>query len=162
MQTTIGLPQEGEDFVFLLQPCRFLLHAFFQHGVAFGEFFGHGIECLAQHRHFIPPADMRALSKIACGYRAGHCQQLFPGVQQPGAQPEDGENQQQPHKQRHGTVNHQHPVDTQFCGLIERGDQRVNARHKARDVPCYGLSIACLFQTRLKLGVPVVLQGFKL
>ena len=127
MQTPVGLPQEGEDLVFLLQSGRFFLNALFQHRVALGELCRHGVERLTEHGHLVAPADVRALGKIACGHRAGHCQQLFPRVQQPRAEPDDGEDQQQPHKQRHGAVHHHHPVNAEFGGLVERGDQRINA-----------------------------------
>ena len=94
VQTTVGLPQEGEDLVFLLQSGRFFLNALFQHRVALGELCRHGVERLAEHGHLVAPADVRALGKIACGHRAGHCKQLFPRVQQPRAEPDDGEDQQ--------------------------------------------------------------------
>ena len=111
VQTAVGLPQERENFVFLFESGGFFLNPLFQYRVAFRQLFRHGVERLAEHRHLVTPADMRALCKIPVRHGACHCQQLFPGIQQPCAQPDDGENQQQAHKQRHHPVDHNHPVN---------------------------------------------------
>ena len=78
VQAAVGLPQEREDLIFVLQTRRFLLYPLFQHRVTFGQFFRHIIQRRAQRCHLITPTDMCALSKITLTDGSRHRQQLFP------------------------------------------------------------------------------------
>ncbi|MNR01981.1 hypothetical protein D3C85_1178170 [compost metagenome] len=141
----------------MLQTSGFFLHPFFQHRVAFGEFSGHIIQGLAEHRHFIATADIRPLGEITLGHRTGHGQQLFPGVQQAGAEPDDSEGQQQRHKNRHHPMDHHHALNAHFGRGVERGDQRIDAGDKTGDVTGDCVGAIRLLQARFQPTVPVTL-----
>ena len=78
VQAAVGLPQKRKDLIFVLQSRRFFLHPLFQHGITFGQFFRHIIQCRAQSGHLITPADTRALGKITLADGSRHRQQLLP------------------------------------------------------------------------------------
>ena len=78
MQSAVGLPQEGEDLVFLLQTGGFFLHPAFKHRIALRQLFRHIVQRHTERRHLVASANLRALGKIATAHRSGHAEQLFP------------------------------------------------------------------------------------
>ena len=162
MQTAVGLPQEGEDLVFLLQARGFFLHPAFQHRIALRQLFRHIVQRHAERRHLVASANLRALGKIASAHRAGHTQQLFPRAQQARAQPDDGEHQQQRHSHGHDALDPDNVFNPLFGGVIEGGNQLVYTVDKPGDIGRHRGLILRVAHARRQLQLPVVLQRLEL
>ena len=78
MQAAVGLPQKGEDLVFLLQAGGFFLHPAFKHRIALRQLLGHVVQRHAERRHLVAPVNLRPLGEITSAHRSGHTEQLFP------------------------------------------------------------------------------------
>ncbi len=130
VQAAVGLPEKGEDLVFLLQPGGLLFYPLLQHRIALGQLAGHVVQRHAELGHLVTPADMRPLGKIALADGVGHAQQLPPGLQQTRPQPDHGKDQQQGHKDCHAALHQQNAIDPLFGATIEAAHQTIDAVNK--------------------------------